>query len=241
MRKIYLLPNLMTTGNFFCGVMSLSASLKGHFEKAALWILVAMLFDFLDGYVARLSKSYTKFGEEYDSLSDLTTFGIAPMILMYRLVLSGLGRLGISVAFIYSVSCALRLARYNAKLDGTHKSYFVGLPTPAAGGFLAANILARHHLPWLENIWVAPLVMFFLGFLMVSTIPYPRLSGLFLKRKEPFIYLVIGALFLGAVIFLEEICLSVIFGSYVVGGLSYYFFSRSRVDSAMQEVHKEKI
>ncbi|MBI1870248.1 MAG: CDP-diacylglycerol--serine O-phosphatidyltransferase [Chlamydiae bacterium] len=235
MRKIYLLPNLMTTGNFLCGMISVSLSLKGDFPSASLWILVAMLFDFLDGQVARLSKSMSKFGEEYDSLCDLMTFGIAPTILIYEMSLSKLGRMGISIAFIYSVCCALRLARYNAKLNKPSKYVFSGLPSTAAGGAVAASVIAADHLEWLGIIGMAPFLMILLAFLMISTIEYPKINALFLKRKSPFFYLVVGAVALGGFIFFGELSLAIGFILYVLGGPVYDIFHRTQLAELLLE------
>lgn len=227
MKKIYLLPNFITTGNFLSGILSITNSLQGNFPRAALWILIAMLFDFLDGQIARMSKSGTKFGEEYDSLSDLVTFGLAPTIMMYEMCLSQLGRFGWGVAFIYSVTCALRLARYNAKLDGRPKTFFTGLPSPAAGGLIASSVLAADHLEWFGVEEVGPFMMLVLGFLMISTLRYPSLHAFGLKSKGPFLYLGLGAISLGGFILLGEVCLSVGFLIYTLGGLAYDLFHRS--------------
>lgn len=221
MKKVYLLPNLITTGNFFSGILSMALSLQGNFTKAALWILIGMLFDFFDGQIARLLKLNTKFGEEYDSLSDLLTFGVAPMVLMYEMCLSGMGRFGFGIAFIYSVCCALRLARYNAKLDGRTKSSFAGLPSPAAAGLIASSVLAADRLEWAGFHEVAPFLMLAAGFLMISTIEYPRLQMFALKRKGPFLYLGLSVIALGGFIFLGELCLAIGFFLYGIGGIVY--------------------
>jgi CDP-diacylglycerol--serine O-phosphatidyltransferase len=230
MKKIDILPNLITTGNFLSGIISIVLSLQGNFTKAALWILIGMVFDFLDGQVARLSKSSTKFGEEYDSLCDLVTFGIAPMIMIYEISLSQMGRFGWIIAFVYSVSCALRLARYNAKLDGGKKSFFMGLPSPAAGGCLASSVLAANHVEWFGLVDVAPFMMLFLAFLMISNIKYPSFGSISIpfRQKGPFLYLVFSAVALGGFILLGEVCLIVAFMSYAFGGLVYDFIFKNR-------------
>jgi CDP-diacylglycerol--serine O-phosphatidyltransferase len=223
MKKIDILPNLITTGNFLSGIISMALSLQGNFSKAALWILIGMLFDFLDGKIARLSKSNTKFGAEYDSLSDLVTFGIAPMIMMYEMSLSQMGRFGWIVAFVYSISCALRLARYNANLDGGRKSLFTGLPSPAAGGLMASSVLAADHVEWFGVVGIAPFLMLFLAFLMISNIQYPALDAIRLQRKGPFLYFVFSAVALGGFILLGEVCLMIAFMFYTLSGIVHDF------------------
>lgn len=243
MKKVYLLPNLMTTGNFLCGVVSMGLSMQGHFHKAAIFILVAMIFDFLDGQVARLSKSTTKFGEEYDSLSDLTTFGIAPMIMVYEMALFRLGRLGLSIAFIYSVCCALRLARYNAKLDGRTKACFVGLPSPASAGLIATGVLTSDHVVGFSLFPLIPLLMIIAGFLMVSTFEYPSVKTLVLVKTGPFLYLVAGVVSLAAFILLgEEISLFLGFFLYAIGGIIYDRFLKDHFqDLSSEEPYPKKL
>jgi CDP-diacylglycerol--serine O-phosphatidyltransferase len=236
MKKVYLLPNLLTTGNFLCGVVSMGLSMQGHFHKAALFILVAMIFDFLDGQVARLSKATTKFGEEYDSLSDLVTFGIAPMVMIYEMTLIKLGRLGLSIGFIYAVCCALRLARYNAKLDGRTKTCFVGLPSPASAGLIATSVLASSHIEGFVLLSLVPLLMIVAGFLMVSTFEYPSVKTLVLVKKGPFLYLVAGVVSLTAFILLgEEISLFLGFLLYAMGGIIYDRFLKDRFKTISSE------
>ncbi len=238
MKKVYLLPNLLTTGNFFSGILAIGFSLQGNFPKAALWIIIAMFFDFMDGQIARLLKSNTKFGEEYDSLSDLVTFGIAPMIMMYQMCLSRLGRFGLAIAFIYSVCCALRLARYNAKIDGRTKSGFAGLPSPAAAGLIASSVLAADRLEWLGIEQVAPFLMLIAGFLMISTLEYPRLKFVSLKDKSPFLYLGVSVVSLGGFIFFGELCLAIGFFSYAALGIVYDLVLKHRPSENSLEEQK---
>ena len=241
MKKIYILPNLMTTGNFLCGVISIGCSLNGQFVKGALWILFSMIFDFLDGFLARISKASTKFGEEYDSLSDLMSFGAAPMVLMYQMSLSQMGRLGLSVAFIYCVCCALRLARYNARLDGRPKTIITGLPTPAAGGFIASGVIAADHFSASMGPW-APSSMLILALLMISTIRYPKPQVLSFMRTGHFFYLVSVAVVLGGIVLFGEMSLFVGFSIYVLGGLIYDLFWKDQFPEHLPEtaVHDPK-
>jgi len=131
-RGIYLLPNLFTTGALFCGFYAIVAAINGHFESAAIAIFVSMVLDNLDGRVARLTNTQSAFGAEYDSLSDLVSFGLAPALLIYTWSLSSLGKLGWLAAFIYTATAALRLARFNTQVGKVNKAYFQGLASPAA-------------------------------------------------------------------------------------------------------------
>ena len=137
-RGIYLLPNLLTTAALFAGFYAIVAAMKGHFESAAIAIFVAMIADSLDGRVARLTQTTSKFGAEYDSLSDMAASGIAPSLVIYSWSLFQLGKLGWLAAFLYTAATALRLARFNTQVSD--KQYFQGLPCPAAAGVIASTV-----------------------------------------------------------------------------------------------------
>ena len=139
-RGIYLLPSILTTFGMFAGFYSIIASINGDFTLAAISIIVAMLWDTLDGWVARLTNTQSKFGAEYDSLADLVSFGVAPALLVYEWSLSDLGRIGWLAAFIFLACAALRLARFNTQVGVSDKRYFQGLPSPAAAGVIASMI-----------------------------------------------------------------------------------------------------
>ncbi|MDP3980835.1 MAG: CDP-diacylglycerol--serine O-phosphatidyltransferase [Chlamydiota bacterium] len=210
MKKVHLLPNLLTAGNFFCGIVSITHSLNGQFVVASIWIFIAMFFDFFDGHMARISKSASKFGEQFDSLSDLLGFGIAPMIMVYEMSLNQFGRLGLAIAFIYAVCAALRLARYNARLNpDVKRTHFDGLPTPAAAGLICSSVLAasRYDLKILSTI--LPFLMILAAFLMVSNFEYPSVQAFGLKNKKPFVYLVLTIFALGGLIFFIELFLMI--------------------------------
>ena len=139
-RGIYLLPNLFTTAALFAGFYAIVASMKGQFEPAAIAIFIAMLLDGIDGRVARLTNTQTDFGAQYDSLSDMVSFGMAPALVMYQWTLSGMGKLGWLAAFIYTASAALRLARFNTQIGIADKRYFQGLASPSAAAILAGMV-----------------------------------------------------------------------------------------------------
>ena len=139
-RGIYLLPSILTTFGMFAGFYSIIASINGDFTLAAISIMVAMLWDALDGRVARLTNTQSDFGAQYDSLADLVSFGVAPALLVYEWSLSDLGRIGWLAAFIFLACAALRLARFNTQIGASDKRYFQGLPSPAAAGVIASMI-----------------------------------------------------------------------------------------------------
>jgi CDP-diacylglycerol---serine O-phosphatidyltransferase len=203
MRKgIYLLPNLFTIANFGAGFFALINIFDGKFIPASWAILVAWVFDSLDGNVARLTKTTSKFGVEFDSLADIISFGLAPALLMYFLVLNNYGKVGILVAFIFVVAGALRLARFNVKsMDTTAPNIFYsGLPIPAAAGILATFVLVysmfvqdtssrmipivKSNMPLLYRL--VPLSMLFLSYLMVSNLRYASFKGFKLNQRRSF-------------------------------------------------------
>ncbi|HDK37470.1 MAG TPA: phosphatidylcholine/phosphatidylserine synthase, partial [Thiolapillus brandeum] len=139
-RGIYLLPNLFNTAELFSGFYVVLAAMNPQFEKAAVAIFIAMILDGLDGRVARMTNTQTAFGAEYDSLSDMVAFGLAPALVMYEWALHSLGKPGWLAAFVYTAGAALRLARFNSRLDISDNHYFQGLPSPSAAAIVAASV-----------------------------------------------------------------------------------------------------
>jgi len=189
MRKgVYILPNLFTTGNLFCGFWAIVSVFQEKFFFAAIAILLACVFDVLDGKVARLSGATSKFGVQYDSLSDLVSFGVAPALLAYSWALRPYGRFGWLAAFLFVVCGALRLARFNVMSSAGEVKYFKGLPIPAAASMIALTILL--YLRLIETGWVKDIVIlvmiYVLAFLMVSSIRYSSFKELDLARRKPF-------------------------------------------------------
>jgi len=189
MRKgVYILPNLFTTGNLFCGFWAIISVFQEKFFFAAIAILLACVFDVLDGKVARLSGATSKFGVQYDSLSDLVSFGVAPAFLAYSWALRPYGRFGWLAAFLFVVCGALRLARFNVMSASGETKYFKGLPIPAAASMIALTILL--YLRLIETGWVKDIVIlvmiYVLAFLMVSGIRYISFKELNLAKRKPF-------------------------------------------------------
>lgn len=192
-RGIYLLPNLFTTSNLFAGFYSIVAAMGGRFELAAIAIFIAMIMDSLDGRVARLTHTQTAFGAEYDSLSDMVAFGIAPALVAYSWSLSFLHKVGWIAAFIYVAGAALRLARFNTQVGVADKRYFQGLSSPAAAGVLAGFVWVCQSYGWSGDhlSWVVLPLSVGLGLLMVSNIRYQSFKELDLKGKVPFVALLL--------------------------------------------------
>lgn len=192
-RGIYLLPNLFTVTALFAGFYSVVAAMKGHFDNAAIAIFVAMVMDSLDGRIARFTGTQTAFGAQFDSLSDMVSFGIAPALVAYTWALHNLGKIGWLVAFIYAVSTALRLARFNIQLGKVDKRYFIGLPSPAAAAVIASMVWVGEdfELTGMTVYIVALILTALFGLLMVSSFRYRSFKDLNLKDKVPFIVILL--------------------------------------------------
>ena len=201
---IYLLPNLLTTAGLFAAFYSIVASLKGLFEPAVIAIFIGMIADALDGRIARLTNTQTYFGAEYDSLSDMVSFGVAPSLLLYNWALHSLGKFGWLVAFFYTAAVALRLARFNTQLNTTDKSYFQGLACPPAAALISAFAWLCYENKW-SNTFIAivtAVMAMSIAILMVSNIRYYSFKNLDLKGKVPFLYvLIIVIIFMGIAVY----------------------------------------
>lgn len=204
-RGIYLLPNLFTTAALFSGFFAIIAGMHGRFEAAAVAIFVAMVMDGLDGRVARLTNTQSKFGAEYDSLADMVSFGVAPALVMFSLALSGLGKFGWACAFVYVACAALRLARFNTQIDTADKNFFSGLASPSAAAVIAGVIWVCHDAGWVgselpvEMAIASGLITGLVGFLMILNVPYHSFKGLDLKGRVPFVVMILIVLLFGVV------------------------------------------
>ena len=244
MRKIYLLPNFVTTANMFSGFFAVIAAIQHDFRLAAWAIIAAGIFDMLDGRIARLAKATSSFGVEYDSLSDLVSFGAAPAILIYLWALEPYSRLGWLAAFLYMACGALRLARFNVMSGKLSKAYFQGLPIPIAAGIVATFVIFQHelNLPTLEDITPYALGMALgLGSLMVSSIPFPSFKELNWRSRASFGYLMVGVMVMILVAVRPEVTLFLILGAYVVLSLIWGLVQLARgVSPLQQKVHEGK-
>ncbi len=218
-RGVYILPNLITSVGLFCGVYSLVQTMSGAYVNAALAILAALLFDVLDGRVARATGSTSRFGVEYDSLCDVVSFGLASGLLIYRWALVPWGVWGWLAVGLFVCCSALRLARFNSQAGMTQQGYFIGLPVPAAAVMLAGIVLIYKYLGHSElpdKTIALLLVTYCLAALMVSGVPYPSFKQFELHRRQPLWLLVLLVVFL-----------TVGYAHYqvvVLGGISIYVF-----------------
>jgi CDP-diacylglycerol---serine O-phosphatidyltransferase len=225
---MHLIPNLFTTGNLFCGVFAVLSVFNANYMAAAIAILVAMIFDVLDGKSARMTNSTSHFGLEYDSLSDVVSFGVAPGLLLYSWALSGQGTFGVAVMFAYVAMGAVRLARFNATASPSDGKYFTGLAIPAAAGVVASMVIFDHYI-LRAGAEVKPMavlvVTLIISFLMVSTIKYRSFKDLKFRGRQHITYLVWGILALVLVAAWPEVMLFVMFAGYALLGPVERLFS----------------
>ncbi len=221
---VYLLPNLFTTAALFAGFYAVIAAMRGNFESAAIAIFCAGVFDGLDGRVARLTNTSSKFGAEYDSLADMVSFGVAPALVMFSWALGDLGKFGWSAAFIYVACAALRLARFNTKIDTADKNYFTGLASPAAAIIIASTVWVCHDLSWtgddlpLEVAVISGLLTALVGILMIANFPYYSFKGVDFRGRVPFVMMIIVVLVFGLVTLDPPLIFLLAFLTYALSG-----------------------
>ena len=225
MRKgIYILPNLLTVTGLFFGFYSIIASIKGDYENAAWAILMSAVFDALDGWVARLTKSTSRFGVEMDSLSDLVCFGVAPAVLFYIWALTPFKRWGWVGAFLYVVCGALRLARFNVQMAGSEKKHFTGLPIPGGAAAIATFVIFYKDViggqP--DNNILILVMVYLLALLMISTVKFHSIKELNVRDRRPFWMLLVAVVILVAVALDPPVMLFVFTMCYIAWGLIEY-------------------
>ena len=228
-RGIYLLPNLFTTGALFAGFYAIVQAMNGRFEHAAVAILIAMVLDGLDGRVARMTHTQSAFGAEYDSLSDMVSFGVAPALVIYEFALQGMGKLGWIAAFVYCAGAALRLARFNTQLDVvTDKRFFQGLPSPASAALVAGFVwvMVEYGVAGEDVRWLAAAIALFGGLTMVSNFRFYSGKEINLRKSVPFFVILLIVL---AFILVSTSPPEVLFGVFVLYGLSGYADALLRV------------
>ena len=219
-RGVYILPNLFTTGGLFAGFYGIVATMNGNYNLAAWFILVSAVFDALDGKVARLTGTTSRFGVEYDSLADLVAFGVAPGLLMYAWALKPFGKLGWLAAFLYVVCGALRPARSNVQVETVDSKRFVGLPIPAAAGMVASCVLLFFHLGGSGTIKKASvlLLIYVLAYLIVSNIRYYSFKDPELVKLQPFGILVLSIILIIVIVAQPEIMFFLFASLYISSG-----------------------
>ncbi len=241
-KGIYLLPNLVTTAALFSGFYAILAGVNAQFEKAAIAVFVAMILDGLDGRVARWTNTQSEFGEQYDSLSDLVSFGLAPALVMYQWALVHMretsvawGKLGWMAAFIYVACAALRLARFNVQIEEVDKRYFIGLPSPSAAGIMVGMIWVLHDLDVSGKAIQVPalLMTIFAGLLMVSNVKYNSFKDIDLKSKVPHLT-ILGVVLVFALVQVDPP--KVLFAVFIVYALSGPFNWLRERKSAKQQL-----
>jgi CDP-diacylglycerol--serine O-phosphatidyltransferase len=233
-RGVYLVPSILTLSNLSAGMVSIIFSATGHFSSAAWAILAGIVMDMLDGRIARWSGATSQFGLELDSLCDLVTFGVAPGILMFRLILEDLGRPGYMIVIFFAITAALRLARFNLKSQsGEPQTYFVGLPVPAAAGILASFVLSYElfgddlsgkTIPLLMKrmplfYHFMPMLMMVLSFLMISTVHYGNFKKMKLGRPKPLQQLAPIAAAVLLILTYPQNTIFIVFSLYVLSGV----------------------
>ena len=229
-KGIYVLPNLFTTAGLFAGFYAIMQSRLGHFEAASLAIFVAMIMDIIDGRLARLTNTQSAFGSEYDSLSDMVSFGVAPAMVLFEFALSGSGRFGSLVTFIYIACAALRLARFNVAKT-SDKSHFTGMPSPGAAAIMASIVWVMvdyQFEPSGASLVLLAVLMAATALSMVSNIKYRSFKDVNFRDKMPFVGLIIGVLIF-ALIYMDPPVAFLIFGlGYMLTGAVFYVIGRFR-------------
>jgi CDP-diacylglycerol--serine O-phosphatidyltransferase len=234
-KGFYLLPNILTTAALFAGFYSIVQAMNGAYDHAAVAIFIALILDGLDGRVARLTNTQSAFGAEYDSLSDMVSFGVAPGLIVYVWALQPLGKLGWIAAFIYCSCAAFRLARFNVKLDIDDKQFFFGLPSPAAAALLASFIWISFDngisgneifLGFFQMQWFAFLLTIFAALSMVTDLRYYSGKDINLRNSQPFIAILFIVIIFGLISHNPAEVIFIILMGYALSG--YVIFFRNR-------------
>lgn len=228
---IYLLPNLFTTGALFAGFYGIVAAINSRFEAAAIAIVVAMVLDGMDGRIARMTNTQSDFGAQYDSLSDMASFGLAPALVIYEWSLFELGKLGWLAAFMFSAAAALRLARFNTQVGNADKRFFQGLPSPLAAGLIATAVWFGESFGWRVSPAVPLLsiaVTIIAALLMVSNVRYYSFKDLDLRGRVPFVA-VLAIVMVFVLVSLEpSSVLLILFAGYTVSGVCETWWLRRK-------------
>ena len=236
-KGVHILPSLFTTGNVFCGFYSFIAALNDKFLLAAWAIVLATIFDFLDGRIARMTKTTSDFGMQYDSLADVISFGMAPAFLCYAWVLKPFGRIGWMAAFLYLLCAALRLARFNTTKE-VQNQYFIGLATPAAAAVIASILIAFEDLFGSRvhpGFMVA--IVYILAFLMVSNIKYPAFKKFEFRKRVSFTRFLLVILVLYALATIPKIALFIIsFGYTMLGPIVAFSFQKNNLNAVSDNI-----
>ena len=228
-QTIFLLPGLLTTGNLLAGFYAIVLTFDGRHQWAALALFIGMVLDMLDGKVARLTRTTTQFGVEFDSLADVVSFGVAPGLLLYSWALQPLGRVGAGAAALYVICGALRLARFNVLTGVTDRRYFIGLPIPGAAGVVASTILFFDEPDFgRPGLFALACATYVLAFLMISNIRYYSFKDFNFAKRHPFGVLLVAALGILIVFAHPDTSVFLVFCAYAVSGPVRWLLLRQR-------------
>jgi len=223
----FFLPNVFTALNLACGFLVIILTVSEKFYYAGLTLVLGSVFDMVDGRIARLTGTQSNFGEQFDSMSDVVTFGVAPSIMIYYRFCQGYGRLGLVVAFLFLLCSALRLARFNANIDRVHPNFFQGLPTPVAALALGGYVLLSTELLFINDIsLVAMAYSVFYSFLMISNIPFCSFKKSEWMRMHKKRVLIIIFLIIAVTFIYEQFMIPAVILIYVISSLIYFFTHR---------------
>lgn len=244
-RLAYFLPNTFTALNILCGHLALFMSFNGEYYKASLVLILGAVFDSVDGRVARMTGTSSAFGEQFDSMSDLISFGLAPSILFYFCYLNQGGRVGMMLSFFFLLCGALRLARFNANIYKIPSDYFQGMPIPMGALCIIGYVLLSIEYPQLHQYpRVAMGIILITSLLMISTIPFPSFKNSQWPKRHPRLCLFTIFLLIGLLALYETIMLSVYILIYLVGSLSYLVINMKKIRTHYDEeisIHEEAL
>jgi CDP-diacylglycerol--serine O-phosphatidyltransferase len=244
MKKVYLLPNVFTTASLLCGVLALVDVMIGRIVEACWLILLAVVLDGIDGKIARLTRSASGFGLNYDSLSDIVSFGVAPGLLIFTCVEPINLRLAASLSVLYIIFGALRLARFNVQACLEERKVFIGLPIPmAAGTIVSAFLLFQQYQHLTAQRIFMPVLVVGLSYLMVSKIRYPSLKTIKFNKRSAFDYLVSICVIISMIVFLHqfvELLLFIAFSTYVLYGIGLYMAAAIQKKKAESEAEEKE-
>ena len=241
-KGIYILPNAITLAALFGGFYAVVMAMNGRFDLAGIGVFCAMVLDSLDGRVARMTNTQSAFGEQMDSLSDMVSFGAAPALIAYIWALKDLGRWGWMAAFVYCACAALRLARFNVNTAVVDKSYFQGLPSPAAAALVAgfiwlmaelgihrgADLAALSWLSWEQITWIMFALTLYAGLTMVTNVPFYSFKDVRVKKSVPFFVIVLIALGIAIINIHPPIVLFSVFVFYGFSGYGVYAWRKAK-------------
>lgn len=242
-RGIYILPNLITAISLFFGFRAIVAVFNGHFHEAAIYILISGVLDGLDGKIARLTGTSSRFGVEFDSMADLIAFGVAPGLLIYVWGLKPYGKLGWVAGFSFVICAALRLARYNIQVSTVESKRFNGLATPAAAGVIATTVLLFYYFGGTGTTKHITIVImtYILAFLMVSNVKYYSFKDPTLFKRQPFSLFVAVILLLILIIAEHEIMLFILAVVYALSGpVEWLFFYGKRREAGIEKREEKR-